>query len=659
MVASANLSKTLLLLMFLMGSFSIESSTLENDSLPLDYIGPKIIHHYYDGKDDDLLTAGWSHTQLTQRKLPTTSNQSDPKTLRKIAYFNNFIALLDTTESGGYGKFFGPNKTQPSIPGHEYLTYAITPSGTPEATLALQIPDNFDLNKNCIIVAATSGSRGIYGAVGTVGTWALTNRCAVAYTDKGTGTGFYFYDQQSGYDIQGNYRHKNQGLLSYLPKKNQNTKSFLKQFPTAIATKQAYSGDNIERKFGEFVYKAGEFALYQLNQHFKQKRISFTRQNTTIIAASISNGGVASIRGVEYDETELFDGLVVSEPNIYPQKNSRLAILQQSELIENHSLPGIEYFMTQYLLEPCSLLSEKLNSSGSQQDDESRTKILQDWCDKLKADGFIVGDSYQKLAHSSLEYLKRNGINHNNQVLSSLMYTIQIGPSLATTYVNQLGRFKIEDKICGNYFTAFDKLVKPRFLSLQERQLLFAKSSGIPRTASIEIGHTNQLDNYERAKCFYDIVKTDRVQNGIKEVIATQNLHNVPTIIIHGQNDNLIAPNHSSRPYYANLLLSGKHDTDKLKYYEITNAQHFDSFLSFPAFAKHYVPLHHYFEQSLELMLAHLQKGKTLPPSQVVATSIRSVTNNTPEKLTLRHLPGISMNPRLPIKLDKNILIIP
>ncbi len=37
--------------------------------------------------------------------------------------------------------------------------------------------------------APSSGSRGVYGAIGTSGEWGLKNGCAVAYTDKGTGIG--------------------------------------------------------------------------------------------------------------------------------------------------------------------------------------------------------------------------------------------------------------------------------------------------------------------------------------------------------------------------------------------------------------------------------------------------------------------------------------
>ena len=55
--------------------------------------------------------------------------------------------------------------------------------------MMVQIPDTFDPTNACIVTAPSSGSRGVYGAIATAGEWGLKHGCAVAYTDKGTGTG--------------------------------------------------------------------------------------------------------------------------------------------------------------------------------------------------------------------------------------------------------------------------------------------------------------------------------------------------------------------------------------------------------------------------------------------------------------------------------------
>ena len=42
-----------------------------------------------------------------------------------------------------------------------------------------------------VVTATSSGSRGVYGAIGTAGEWGLKKGCTVAYTDKGSGMGFH------------------------------------------------------------------------------------------------------------------------------------------------------------------------------------------------------------------------------------------------------------------------------------------------------------------------------------------------------------------------------------------------------------------------------------------------------------------------------------
>src|SRR6202023_3280220 len=70
------------------------------------------------------------------------------------------------------------------IPGDEFITYEQS-----RVTMMVQVPDSFEPANSCIIAAPSSGSRGVYGAIATAGEWGLKHGCAVAYTDKGTGTG--------------------------------------------------------------------------------------------------------------------------------------------------------------------------------------------------------------------------------------------------------------------------------------------------------------------------------------------------------------------------------------------------------------------------------------------------------------------------------------
>ena len=56
------------------------------------------------------------------------------------------------------------------------------------------MPAGFDPKNACIITGTASGSRGIYGAICSAGEWGLKNNCAVAYSDKDSGTGLYTFD---------------------------------------------------------------------------------------------------------------------------------------------------------------------------------------------------------------------------------------------------------------------------------------------------------------------------------------------------------------------------------------------------------------------------------------------------------------------------------
>ena len=149
----------------------------------------------------DLLTAGIGKSGLESAVAPGFVVPTAPTALelRQRAIHTNYRALLDPTAAGGYGSLYGPNvdksgnitTSEGLIPGWEYLTYADDGSGRKNVTLMVQVPDTFDPTRACIVTATSSGSRGIYGAIGTSGEWGLKNGCAVAFADKGSGNGLH------------------------------------------------------------------------------------------------------------------------------------------------------------------------------------------------------------------------------------------------------------------------------------------------------------------------------------------------------------------------------------------------------------------------------------------------------------------------------------
>jgi hydroxybutyrate-dimer hydrolase len=124
-------------------------------------------------------------------------------------------------------------------------------------------------------------------------------------------------------------------------------------------------------------------------------------------------------------------------------------------------------------------------------------------------------------------------------------------------------------------------------------------------------------------------------------------LRNTPTIVVAGREDALVPVNHSSRAYYAKNQ-SVARGVSRVRYIEVTNAQHFDAFLPaapFPGYDSRYVPLHVYFIRAMDWMYDHLTAGKALPPSQVVRTIPRGGAPGLAPPITAANVPPIQAAP--------------
>ena len=118
-------------------------------------------------------------------------------------------------------------------------------------------------------------------------------------------------------------------------------------------------------------------------------------------------------------------------------------------------------------------------------------------------------------------------------------------------------------------------------------------------------------------------------------------MHGIPSIFVAGRNDAILPLNFAARAYFGlNNIVEGSQSP--LHYYEVTNAQHLDSFNQFPGYNALLVPLHRYFIQAMDLMFDHLRNGRALPPSQVVHTTPRGT--GAPA-ITLANVPPISDAP--------------
>ena len=654
-----------------------------------------IVETTYDGVGDDLLTGGLGKTGLQSATPPPFADPlaPTPAELRTRAIYNNYRALVDVSPTGGYGTLYGPNIDltgnptlgEGKIAGTEFLALARDVGERSNIALMVQIPANFDPARPCIVTAPSSGSRGVYGAIGTVGEWALKRGCAVAYTDKGGGHGVHDLQNNSVNLLQGTRAAaQDAGRNSHFtaPVPDNQRESFNAETPNRFAFKHAHSEVNPEQRWGEHVLNSIEFAFFLLNEKYgtfvggKRER-PITRKNTIVIAASVSNGGGASIAAAEQDHQGLIDAVVVGEPQVQLGARANVTVRRGGAPVPRHSSALIDYFTFANLYQPCAAYAPEIADAplrASIVEERARNR-----CAALRQKGLLSGDTFADQATDALRRLRSYGWEADSDFLHASHYGLAATPGVAVAYVNAYGRFSVLDNICGFSYGATDTNGSPIAAPPANVAQLFANGSGVPPTGGINIinnlsANGARLDalsvspstgladlNVDGALCLRDLATNTRtvsgeplsggdrgraqqVEQGIAQVRRHGNLHGKPTIIVHGRGDTLVPVNHSSRPYVAlNRQVEGA--TSRVRYYEVTNAQHFDAFLGIAGFDTRYIPLQYYNIQALNLMYQHLTNGTSLPPSQVIRTTPRGGTAGSAPAITTDNLPPIAASP--------------
>ncbi len=637
------------------------------------------------GPGDDLLTGGLGRTGLAAAAPPFANPLAPtPAELRRNAIHTNYRAVLDPSAAGGFGRLYGPNLTndgvdtgtEGKIAGWEFIAYSDDGSGRKNATLMVQVPVGFDPNRACIVTATSSGSRGVYGAIGASGEWGLKQGCAVAYTDKGTGNGLHELTSNTVGLING-LRADAGAAGSASIFTAQLTSAERAAFNAVTlhrsAYKHAHSQQNPEQHWGQNTLQAIRLAFYVLNERYGVvtpsggKRIVFDRSNTIVIASGISNGGAGALQAAEQDLSGLIDGVAITEPNAQPGDVGRLRVMQGATQQPMIGRPLLDYFTVANLYQPCAalalasadtagfafvaILAPSVNASGPVR------------CASLAAKGLVSGATTAEQAADALAKLRAYGWLPNSDTLQLTHYAFATN-AIAMTYSNAHGRFSVLDNLCGFSFAATDGAGDPIALSAAAAIGSFATGNGVPPTVGLNVVYNNAANGgatvgkrdilasspstgaldlaLDGAICHRNLVESRdivsgaplagpaaaqsaRVRAGIAEVQLSARLRGKPTIIVHGRDDALVPVNHSSRAYYGKNHLVEGNGHRRVSYIEVTNAQHFDAFLGFPGYNTRYVPLHYYLIQALNRMYAHLTQGDPLPPSQVVRTVPRGV----------------------------------
>ena len=626
----------------------------KKETIPLN-LGP-VASIYYDGIHDGLI-AGLGLSGL-QASAPGYEDANAPtqSELRKNAIYHNYTALVDQSSNGGFGSLYGPIDDT-HFAGWEYL--AFVGEGINRASLMVQIPDTFNSESPCIVAGPASGSRGIYGAIGTAGAWGLEKGCALAYTDMNKGTGAVDLSQAMGYSLQLEAKPlSTSDELSYRVPTLENIGSasaeyanatiptqakldaFISDNPNRYSFKHAHSQKNTEKDWGLHTLQAIKFAFLQLNELHPEHH--FTADNTLVIAASVSNGGAGVLRAGELDSENLIDGIVAAEPNVNPVKAKKDFVIKVADrTVINHSKAAYEYFAIAELYSACATDDPDLSATAL----ANLRGDVSVRCDALVTAGLLDATSAIPLGKQASKKLLDAGFTPDSLIVAAGYGSMDIYQSLVATYANQYTRSSIVDNLCQVSMAAVDGANQAtENLSLAT---LAASSNGIPRTANLVLMKDDDLSgnalrqhvatssnglqdyNLEGALCWWDMFNNpenplhERMRQGISEVLAHGDLAGKPTIMVHGRSDALIVPNHSSRAYLAlNKQVEGQ--KSQLKYYEITHAQHLDtlnqSYIAWGGVDMDFVPIDYYFKQSADLMYEHLKNATPLPSSQVVHT---------------------------------------
>nr|WP_114971402.1 3-hydroxybutyrate oligomer hydrolase family protein [Rhodoferax ferrireducens] len=646
----------------------------------------------------DLLTAGLGRTGLGAA-APAYVAPLAPTALelRRNAIHGNYRGLVDVSANGGYGTLYGPNvdvagtvtANEGLIPGREYMASLDDGTGRKRVVMAVQVPDSFDQAAPCVVVGPSSGSRGVYGAVGAASEWGLKRGCAVALTDAGKGVGLYDLSDDTVNRIDGTRATRAEaGALNFFAANITDVAraAYNLLFPNRLALKQVHSQLNPEKDWGNDTLAAARYALFVLNDRYGSAAnpLPFAAANTLIIGASVSNGGGAVIRAAEQDSSGLIDGVVANEPNVQPSVATGYGINFGGAAVAGVGKSTVDYTTYGNLLQPCAALSAAA-SMGAEVSFHNyisfagMTARATARCDGLAAKGLVSGADTAARSLDALSKLRAYGWTPDNDTMHSAHYGLGNGPILSAMYPVSYGRFSVLDNVCN---TSFAQVVAatgdPVAVTATTKAGSFASANGTANGQPANVVYNDSVGGarswqlatslstgvqdfgLDNAVCQRALVtgvdaagaaltvattptlaQSTAVRTGLAEVLFNGNLRAKPTLIVAGRSDALLPINNAARAYVAfNRSVEGS--ASKARYIEVTNAQHFDAFLGLSGFDSRYIPMHTYFNRAMDAMYAHLKNGTALPPSQVVRTTVRGGTPGAAPAITAANVPAIA-----------------
>jgi hydroxybutyrate-dimer hydrolase len=518
---------------------------------------------------DDLLTAGLGIDGL-RGTIPSLADATAPTfaELRRRAVWTNWRGIADVSATGGLGTMYGDLRP---VPGREFHGRATVPGAKQPHRLLLQLPDTFDRERPCLLVTASSGSRGVYGAIALAGGWGLPKGCAVAYTDKGAGTDWRRAPVEGSDD--------------------------------AVHVPHAHSGDHPEADWGRHVLQAAAFGREVL-----VRETGIDPDALIVIAAGVSNGAGAVLRAVgddaaneqRIDGAPQLDGVVAVSPNIHVEGARSLFD------VATHAA----------LWMPCALAAAHFDDDALLRPGSSMPPAYAASCAALVAAGQIEGDGIAAQATNAWNAMQAVGWTNAAMRAGSLSVAFDLWRAVAAGYASAYARTPADAMPLGYRYAVRDAQGAPVPPSPAEAALWWSDSSGIPPGNGVLLldppGDDGRMTGLLGLRALATSDAT--VREAIAATRAMPPRGGLPILLLHGLDDGLVPEWTNSAPYAAFAREHGA----RLGYWRIERAQHFDAFLGNPALSSRYVPLMPQAYAALDAMLAHLRDGAPLPGNRTI-----------------------------------------
>lgn len=541
---------------------------------------------------DDLLSAGLGLAGLAGVPVSFVDPlHPTPRELRRRAIQASWQGIADLGPLGGYGTVYGG---VPDVPGREYQAFAHVPGARAPHRVLLQLPDHFDQRRRCLLVAPSSGSRGIYGAMALAGAWGLPRGCAVAYTDKGTGSGYFDYGDDSGVALNGQRARRGAAALEFEPTPADSS--------TGIAVKHAHSRDNPEADWGRHVLQAAAFGLAMLDRAYPALA-PYTAQNTKIIAAGVSNGGGAVLQAAGLDDAGMLAGVVALEPNVH---------------VAGHGRALYDYASEAAIWLPCALLDARFDTTPfARGPDGLPLPAGARRCAGLHERGWLGGGTLPAQAAAAYQHLHAAGWDAAALEVAATTTAFDVWRAVVAGYASAYLRRGAAEMPCGFRYAAMGLDGLPGTADPALRAGWWADASGIPPGhgvglyGGVDAGRDPALGGLDGLRALWtgDGADAHALHTAVAATAVRLPRTDLPLWVVHGAADGLLPTAFSSAPYIAWLRDAGRHPL----YWRVPHAQHFDAFLALPGFGERYVPLLAYGYVALDRLWAHVHDGATWP----------------------------------------------